>query len=1379
MRASRRPSVLLPFFLGLLIPLIAALFLATILRTPSAALARKAAQEGAADPASPDVACSGGPVIDGITLDECVVQNFSVGGDSVSITVWYTQNTVTATRTLGDGSTIVLSHWINDDSEAQEIADWGQEAWELYYDIFGRHPYTTGCSNNIDVRLEDLAKGAGVAYWASSGSCRIGIDAPVVRAGNAQRTTYHEFQHYLQYAYDSGCYNDIKSNYDDNAEFVEGYADLAEDSVDATVDTAASGGRVSGYDPTKSLYDEGYLNVFTKYFVEHVGQLYTTADPHHGWDAVEAHYDECDNQNSLYVLDTVVPAQTAGALSKESLFLNFFAANWAKDWADDATQPNLVYYDDDGNWYGDVALQQNVNLSTSQSWNGESTPDDWAGQYYQVTPQTGCDYVTVDVDGETGAVLGINLMAADTVAATKVTRSAWIGEDFTRTFGGDGVHDRVVAAVNAFNDTYNYDVSFTCVTPTVELLEPKPRPNSTLVGEPASPIAYLTRFKVTDGGSPVRGLPETSFSADAEGDAISFVANTFQEVGEEYWAVMTPPAKSAGTTYVDMEVCLDGSTCDSNSEALLYVPPGNSDLAMVFDASGSMTTVDVVGEGSRLENAQKAGRVMADLLQDGDRIRVSDFSAQNVPVGCGLPGGDGNCPLDINVYLSRMDVSVPTTIGQVRNAIDMVNARDWTPIGGALVDAKDGLLAAPAGDNPKHIILLSDGEENVNPLYADVRSELMDSGVIIDTIGFSGDAPEPLLSQIAGDTGGTYRFVSTTPGTSSQSNLQQQESTVAELQALGLTAQQVESISAANLYLPGPLALDEVYDYLDTKAQGAARILNAFNSNLASGEWYTGTTNVDDSATTLRLVVAGKHADQAVNEPPGCGEIYRLTQVQTPTLNGTSKWISINPQGNIGSWDVRNSAYDDVAIISNPEPGEWIVRTQYSYGLCAQDPEPQAPQQSAYPVMINASVQSQYHLQGRFLPPLGHGNTGVAGQPAHVVTTLLDRDGTIPGATVIAIVGRPDGGLAASYVLDDGEHNDGGDGDGIYGFTYPLTDIGGTYTVRVFAFFPDPAGSGMSVRRDWIGSFWIDGPEPQEPDRKDQDRDGMPDPWEERCDLDPTIDDAKLDSDDDGLININEWQNGTLPCDPDTDDGGERDGSEVNNGRNPRLPDDDLVPPLRFVDVRGLNGQILVYWTRPFSYTNMVAQVHTGGQLLTTVNMGQEGTYYIGDLQNGQSYTATIYGQNGNALGDYAGPFVVMPREDPVRPQGSVLINYDAPETGFRQVTLNLDALDEATAGPYATPPEEQLVPNHGETPHASGVSEMRIANDLSEFADPNAGWEPFAREKPWELANCDNDLCIVYAQFRDDAGNVSVTVSDEILFTGSELFLPLLNKAP
>lgn len=1317
--------------------------------------------------------CGGGPVIDGITLDECYVHAFNVNGDDKTITVWYTKNPVEATREV-DGSDVTLQHWINSDAEAVQVAQWFQEAWIRFHTDSGHHLYDSGCGDNVNVQMEDGVGWSGIAYWASSGNCNIGIDSPMVRGGGGQRTVYHEAQHYVQFSYDNGCYANLKANYNDgkaagNAEFTEGYADLGSDSVNAMIDAGYEMG--SSYNPMTSMYDKNYHNRFVKYLSEQLGTVGNLTDPWYHIDAMYAHYEMCDAQDDLYVLDDLIPSLSGGKWNKKEFFLNFFAANWALKWADATTQPELIYRDAPSSAYNLPGLTQDTTMNGgTQNWS-DTTPDDYAASYYQVRPQSGCDYVQVEVEGEAGAKLGINLMAADTSGTPSVLRSAHIGQSYVRTFAGAGIHDRVVAVVNSFDDNHDYDVTMTCVSPSIDIKEPR-QSNFALVGEPASPISYLARVKVTSSGTPVRGLAESSFTFDAEGDAISIIPGTMQEVSEEYWFVLNPPVKPDGTTFVDFEACLDTGVCDSETDALLYVAPGNSDVALVFDGSGSMDTEDVTGEGTRLLNAQKAGDVVADLLRDGDRIMVTDFSAKDNPAGCG--NNDHNCELDLRLLQPRTDVSGQATINATHSAIDLVSARDWTPIGAGLQDAKNKLLAAPFSLNPKHIFLLSDGEQNVNPFYNDVRDELVESGVIINTIAYGPEAPDALMAQIAADTGGEFRPVPTTnTGTVAAAGINGVNG-FQSLQAANAPAEMVATL--AGPALPGQLGLANVYDYFETEAQDATRVFHLNYTDVTFGEWKTVPAIVDESASTLRFVVAGKQSDST-----GCAGSHRFVEVSpanstnpNPPATHVPKeiWYPISPVSTNmpipANWEVRNSLFDDVLIVTNPQPGLWKFRTRYDYLICASAAAADAQAAPAEvsggfsaDFMMNMSLQSTIQLEGRILNLTN--NHATAGDVLPMIATLMTKDGPLPGAIVAASIQKPTGSPEATLLLDDGQHNDGQAGDGIYGWNYSKTTVGGGYEVRIVAAFKDPLNENNTLFREWNGGFWIDGPEPgREGWDGDKDNDDMGDAWEIRCGLDPTVNDYKLDKDKDGIPNGREWQLGTLPCDPDTDDGGENDGSEVANQRNPLWAADDNVRPLGTVNVRPLNETLVIDWRKPVSYTQIIIFVSTNlDEMGEETTVDSTGHITIENLTNDIPYYVRLVGYNGNAATKPTEPIKVTPKADPDPPAGAMLIENGARVATSKNVTLNLSATDVPLNGMAQGANGHMTDQLSAQFNDVSGNIEMRIANsgDMS-----GAVWEPFAQTKAWTLSCEDGEFCVVYAQFRDGAGNESFIISDDIL---------------
>lgn len=130
----------------------------------------------------------------------------------------------------------------------------------------------------------------------------------------------------------------------------------------------------------------------------------------------------------------------------------------------------------------------------------------------------------------------------------------------------------------------------------------------------------------------------------------------------------------------------------------------------------------------------------------------------------------------------------------------------------------------------------------------------------------------------------------------------------------------------------------------------------------------------------------------------------------------------------------------------------------------------------------------------------------------------------------------------------------------------------------------------------WIRMFWSGPGTPKKPipqsqlyspshpaygEIADKDHDGMPDAWEQLYNLnDMDAADAAVDSDEDGLTNLQEFQAGTNPRKKDTDGDGLPDGWEVQKGMNPSK----AAPQSQDSDLDGLTDlEEFKAGTNPFS----------------------------------------------------------------------------------------------------------------------------------------------------------------------------------------------------
>ena len=149
-------------------------------------------------------------------------------------------------------------------------------------------------------------------------------------------------------------------------------------------------------------------------------------------------------------------------------------------------------------------------------------------------------------------------------------------------------------------------------------------------------------------------------------------------------------------------------------------------------------------------------------------------------------------------------------------------------------------------------------------------------------------------------------------------------------------------------------------------------------------------------------------------------------------------------------------------------------------------------------------------------------------------------------------------------------------------------------------------------------------PFPLDPNyRADSDGDGLPDSYEDSAGLDPQVDDALDDGDEDALTNFEEFLAGTDPTHSDTDMDTLPDGYEIRNGRNPTESDFELVQMGPYRDClydRHLNvfcnDEYAHQFAAPVKNIEWLDPGHCGvsdGSLLCTFDLNEAGNSAIRD----------------------------------------------------------------------------------------------------------------------------------------------------------------------
>jgi hypothetical protein len=328
------------------------------------------------------------------------------------------------------------------------------------------------------------------------------------------------------------------------------------------------------------------------------------------------------------------------------------------------------------------------------------------------------------------------------------------------------------------------------------------------------------------------------------------------------------------------------------------------------------------------------------------------------------------------------------------------------------------------------------------------------------------------------------------------------------------------------------------------------------------------------------------------------------------------------------------------------------------------------------------------------------------GVPVIIMAMPTDSRGDIDDLIINAVITRPDGSTACgSLVLrDDGTQEDGEPNDGVYAAVFADTSQAGSPagvnndnpgnpnpggprgTYRALVTATGRNNMGETFQRSTEVHFHV-----YLQTANDADGDGLPDTWEKFYKTTIGVNDAGLDLDEDGLTNLQEFQNGTNPRAQDTDHGGETDGSERAGGRCPIDPSDDLLPcpvDVGVIDDPGDDGTIVLvplanklYFPVHPAYTKMriFRADQTNPSLFSLlverpISGPADGTYTDMGLVDGRTYFYRFQGVGaGDATSCMSRTVQATARQQPVPPVGSVTLNTDSGRTDSLKVLVTLD----------------------------------------------------------------------------------------------------------
>ncbi|MFN8441806.1 MAG: VWA domain-containing protein [Caldilineaceae bacterium] len=1089
-------------------------------------------------------------------------------------------------------------------------------------------------------------------------------------------------------------------------------------------------GQIESYlgKPEYGLQKQSYnAALFWLYVAEQFAGV--TSEPEYGMDVLLKFWQKnLENKNGGGLKDGI---QTLNdALSDPALFTtdrrfkdifeDFAVANYAKDYLANPVAADMKKYnyidDEQGLDFGKVKLSAQTTITTGTSLLSTSSVNAWGARYFEFDVDPSVSVVNFQVNPLPGTPhsLYYHLLGIDNNQIV----DQWSSEGSSLDLSIPNltpVYDRLVLIVAGLEKHVLFDYSVN-LSDGVFILSPNAQfPDA--VGDANSPGKFITWLRVMDvNNQPVAGIDPNDFTISVGNTVIHPVGNGGEDalISSFYSAdrYMLALRAPANPGCTACPLTVSyGGNSDSEPNAILYGPPVSVDNMIVIDRSGSM-------EGAKIEAAKGAAKVYVDSYETGDRIGVISYNS--TPTSEYTLHGWSN-----------------TTRQQAQNEIETLAAPAGDTATGAALREGMKQLIDQASPNPAWaMVLLSDGKDTVEdtdqhiPKFIGEYDKRVDNGLDVPTIhvvAVGDDADGPALQQVSDISGGEFQYLPESGGVMA-----------ADTVATGDIALQLDLAEIYRVFA------EEVVDEQQIYAQQNA-ITNATSK--------THNILVEGSAGQLVVVVKYVYTDFGIPISPKLTRPDN-TVVGAPTLTGGSgksfHWIWRIPAPAAGTWKLQISpvipGLAAAEVTSPSDPNDTV--------------DPNAPGASRTDYLVEAALVSNLTLDAF----LGLSPAERLLGKAMPIRALLADNVPVPGATVTATVKRTG---EVVKLFDDGKHDDGVAKDGVYAGLIKNTFSAGGYQVLVEASGTAPL-AGAFQRRARLSFFLSAAPS--------RDQDLLPDWWEDgwAC-MNSSVYDHDKDYDLDGLNNLQEFQNHTNPCDPDTDDGGEQDGSEVTRAVNPLNPEDDFSRPPVGQSWPGVGKVTLKLATSPLAPKMDIYRAATASgpfQLIASDVQGDQ--YEDNGLPNGREvcYQVVAKGRGSTAPSDIT---CATPQADPYPPHGEVFLPVGVLEPVLSKTKLLLQGFDNPYTDEHPAFDGELVTQNAEE----SGVVEMQ----LSSRADfEGAQWVPYSLFYDYDFQATASGLYTVFVRYKDAAGNISDTAArtvqvDATASQSQKVYLPLVTR--